>query len=117
MGGYAEFASFIGVARGLSIYKRFASLNAKNLLYLQAELVNLEAELKNIELEDTRSEDEEKELFSCSVFHMKRSYQMFGKDGNHQTKGPMQWLKVLEIRRLLKEYSPYHLPSRVLMSF
>lgn len=104
MSGYDKLASFIGLDRGLSIYKRFASLNAKNILYLQAELVNLEAELKNIALEDIRSENPEKEPFPYSVFHLKRSYQIHEYE-NDQIGHPTQWLKVLEIRQLLKEYS------------
>ena len=107
MDGYDKFASFIAVDRGLSIYRRFASLNAKNILYLQAELVNLEAELSNVALEDIRSEDAEKELFPYSVFHLKRSCQRSRKDENSQSKHQTQWLKVLEIRQLLKEYSLY----------
>ena len=104
MAGYDKFASFIGVDRGLSMYKRFANLNAKNLLYFQAELVNLEAQLKNIELDDIKSEDAEKEPFPYSVFHLKMSYLSPKTDEGGQKK---QWLKVLEIRQLLKEYSLY----------
>lgn len=107
MQGYDKLAFFIGADRGHSIYKRFAKLNAKNLLYFQAELVNLEAQLKSIELADKASEVAEKEPFPYSVFHLKRSYQSPGEDENGQPRHPTQWLKVLEIRHLLKEYSVY----------
>jgi hypothetical protein len=99
MEGYHKLAALMGSDCGLSIYRRFAKLNARNLLYLQAELVNLEAELENIILEDNDSDDDEKKLFSFSLWHLKHSSD--APDGDF----PIQWHKVLEIRRLLKEYS------------
>ncbi|KAF1983082.1 hypothetical protein K402DRAFT_397010 [Aulographum hederae CBS 113979] len=47
--GYPKLAAFIGGANGCAIYKRFASLNARNLLYHQAKLVALEHELNDLE--------------------------------------------------------------------
>ncbi|KAN0066946.1 hypothetical protein V8E54_014870 [Elaphomyces granulatus] len=99
MKGYHKLAALMGSDYGLSIYRRFAKLNARNLLYLQAELVNLEAELENIILEDNDSGDDEKKLFSFSLWHLKHSSD--APDGDL----PIQWQKVLEIRRLLKEYN------------
>jgi len=49
--GYPKLATFISSKDGCSIYKRFASLNARNLLYHQAELVCLEHELNDLEQE------------------------------------------------------------------
>ncbi|KAK4542023.1 hypothetical protein LTR36_007223 [Oleoguttula mirabilis] len=48
--GYPKLASFLGGQEGYAIYRRFASLNARNLLYHQAKLVNLEHELHAMEL-------------------------------------------------------------------
>jgi hypothetical protein len=62
-------------------------------------LVNLEAELKNIVTSDRNSRDAEKEYFPYSVWHLKNSFHVPGKSD------PTQWLKVLEIRQKLKEYS------------
>ena len=97
MDGYDKLAGFMGARRGMSIYRRFSSLGTKNILYLQAELVNLEAQLENIVLRDKNSEDKEERRYLYSVYDLKRS--MGGQSA--------QWLKVLEIRAMLKHYSQY----------
>jgi hypothetical protein len=99
MDGYDKLATLIGENHEAAIFRRFSVLNAKNLLYLQAELVNLEAELKIITQEDKGSGDEEKKHYPYSLWHLKHSLQL--PDRRYHT----QWLKVLEIRQKLKEYS------------
>ncbi|KAH0563000.1 hypothetical protein GP486_002433 [Trichoglossum hirsutum] len=94
--GYDKLAAFVGDNPEMSIYRRFSTLGAKNILYLQAELVNLEAQLEDIIREDKDSGDEKKKNFPYSVWHLK------GLDPNEG--GNAQWLKVLEIRQTLKEY-------------
>ncbi|KAK5126090.1 hypothetical protein LTR85_011445 [Meristemomyces frigidus] len=47
--GYPKLAKFLGGTEGYAIYKRFAALNARNLLYHQAKLTRLEHELNNLE--------------------------------------------------------------------
>jgi hypothetical protein len=95
MDGYDKLADFMGTRQGMSIYRRFSFLGTKNILYLQAELVNLEAQLENIVLRDKNSEDKEKKRYMYSVYDLKRS--MGGQSA--------QWLKMLEIRTVLKQYS------------
>ena len=63
MDGYDKLAAFIAADNGLIICRRFSILNAKNLLYLQAELVNLEAELRDIVAEVKTSGDAAKSRF------------------------------------------------------
>jgi hypothetical protein len=99
MDGYDKLAAFMGDHHEMLILRRFSMLNAKNLLYLQAELVNLEAELKNIVISDRSSRDAEKDCFPYSVWHLKNASQVSGKNDS------TQWLKVLEVRQKLKEYS------------
>ncbi|MCJ1388660.1 hypothetical protein MMC18_001509 [Xylographa bjoerkii] len=50
--GYTDFAQYIASDEELSIYRRFGSLGARNILYLQAELQVLEAELQRLDDED-----------------------------------------------------------------
>lgn len=50
--GFADFAEYIASDSELSLYKGFASLTARNILYLQAELQVLEKELRNLDTED-----------------------------------------------------------------
>ncbi|KAI9647408.1 hypothetical protein NHQ30_003793 [Ciborinia camelliae] len=50
--GFAEFSHFIASDDVLSIYRRFETLNARNNLYLQAELQSLEFKLNRLDEED-----------------------------------------------------------------
>ena len=103
MADYTRLAALIGTHRELAIVKQFASLNAKNILYLQAELVHLEAELKDIEIENKFSGDVERAAFQVSLFDLK--------DSSDSSKD-LQWRKALEVRNKVKEYSRYLFPSR-----
>ena len=49
---YRTFAEFIASDEELLVFRRFDRLNARNLLYLQSELVALEARLKEFDDED-----------------------------------------------------------------
>ena len=98
MADYTRLAALIGTHRELAIVRHFASLNAKNILYLQAELVHLEAELKDIENENKFSGDAERAAFQVSLFDLKES-----SDSNKD----LQWRKVLEVRNKLREYSGF----------
>jgi len=93
--GYPGLAKFIGqdLDQGLGIFKQFAELNARNLLYMQAELLCLEQELDVITYVDERGTDPSTKNFARSVWEMR-------KPPNRP-----QWDKVLEIRRKLKDYS------------
>ena len=93
--GYDRLAAFIAPDKGLSIFRRFARLNVKNLLYFQAEIVNLDDELKDIIEEDKDPSNPERKAFPFSVWHLKDSL-------DQQS---TQWKKFMEIRGLLNEYS------------
>jgi hypothetical protein len=43
--GYPMLAAYMGLTPETNIFRRFSILNARNLLYLQAELTNLEEAL------------------------------------------------------------------------
>ena len=90
---FPVLAEKVGLQPGLSIFRRFGALNAKSLLYLQAELGVLEDQLRTLEQRDAR--DPEKREFQWSPWEM-----MHVEPGEDK-----QWQKVLEIRAKLKEYS------------
>ena len=94
---YASLAELLGNHDGLAIYRRFATLNAQNLLYLQSELITLEDDLKRIVLADSNSQDEQRRSFKSSISALKAA-------PANEAEG-RQWQKVLEIRGKLKEYS------------
>ena len=101
MADYTRLATLIGMHQEMALFRQFATLNAKNLLYMQSELVHLEGELANIALEDECSGDGDKALFRVSLFDLKES---------SGTSKDLQWRKVLEVREKLKAYSMYTTP-------
>ncbi len=101
MADYTRLAALIGTHQEMALFRRFATLNAKNLLYMQSELVHLEGELANIALEDGCSGDGDKALFQVSLFDLKES---------SGTSKDLQWRKVLEVREKLKAYSTFRTP-------
>ncbi|RYP14609.1 hypothetical protein DL765_006280 [Monosporascus sp. GIB2] len=53
--GYPKLAGFMSKAKEHAIFRKFQSLNARNLLYYQSELTDLEAQLQQVDrdLDDT----------------------------------------------------------------
>jgi len=96
--GYPELAKIMGPYSGMGIYRRFAELNARNLLYLQAELLNLEEELDTLTLADRYSPFKANRRYAKSVKKLIQS---------READGSGQWHKILEIRAKLKEYSEW----------
>lgn len=96
MASYNRLAALIGKHQELAMFRRFQTLNAKSLLYMQAELLHLENELKSIELDDESSKDIHRASLHASVFNLKES-----SGGDHQ----LQWNKAIEIRDKLERYS------------
>ena len=94
--GYPRLANHMGASPEIAIFRRFDVLNAKNLLYLQAELVHLEKELSEIEKRDSQSSEGMKSQYARDWFWLSRSEN----DGNDD-----QWQTVLAIRKKLIEYS------------
>ncbi|KAL8742368.1 MAG: hypothetical protein Q9190_005132 [Brigantiaea leucoxantha] len=96
MAGYSRLASLMASHPELRLFKQFATLNLKNLLYMQSELTILENELSDISLEDATSRDSTKAALEFCFFDLKDS----AGSSNGQ-----QWEKVLEIREKLKNYN------------
>lgn len=95
MEGYAKLSSLMSTDPEFAIYRKFAALNSQNLLYYQAELMGLELDLQEIAMEDRCSQDSDKRLFSDNWFELKSA--SAGKN--------LQIQKVMQIRKVLKEYS------------
>jgi len=90
--GYPRLATFMGHEPGAAIYRRFASLNARILLYRQAELVCLEHELDDLE----KSYADQKKL------HYSIRKLLHSRPGTVEEK---VWQKVQEIDNALERYS------------
>jgi hypothetical protein len=95
--GYDKLALFMGRYSKLAIFRQFATLNTKNLLYMQAELVSDEAELEDIVHDDKYSLDAEKQKHHISWTALKEPLA--------NGKPCFQLRKVLEIREKLEKYS------------
>jgi hypothetical protein len=97
MNGYSRTAGLVGTHCEFAIFRRFMVLNAKNLLYMQGELMHLEAELRAVAIEDKESKDQEKAKFEFCIHALK---------GPHESPDTgLQWSKILAIRAKLKDYS------------
>ena len=94
--GFPKLAGFLGLKPEIAIFKRFAKLNAENLLLLQSELMILEHQLNEIVAQDLRSENSEVKYYARSWWNMLRPT----RNGDRN-----QLRKRLEIREKLREYS------------
>ena len=94
--GYGVIASCMSSDRDLCMFRRFGTLNARNLLYMQNELATLEEQLQAL---DTRCN-------STEQWSLPRSWYCLEKDNG-------EFLKlVMKIREKLDAYSKTILPSR-----
>jgi hypothetical protein len=96
MEGYPKLAVLQGSYPQLGIYRRFSTLNARNVLYLQAELVDLEERLDQYTLTDINSEDPTEKKYSRNWYFL--SSPVEGVDNS-------QWHTMLAVREKLREYS------------
>ncbi|KAJ4350371.1 uncharacterized protein N0V89_008992 [Didymosphaeria variabile] len=94
--GYPRLAREMEQAPASTIFRRFSALNARNLLYLQRDLIMLENRLKQVEYRDSIS--------------TKGFRQHYAKDSNnlHYSTAfgdSVQWNLMLQVRERLKEYN------------
>jgi len=93
--GYPEVATLMGNHPELAMVRRFRGLNARNLLYLQAELVQIENDLLKCEKEDANDKvDIRKQNFSKNFAWVLRN-----------KKENKQYTLIQSMREKLKEYS------------
>jgi hypothetical protein len=103
--GYPSVAAFIASSPDLAVFRKFGQLNARNLLYLQTELIVLESELEALDRED---------LANAGEVDWRRSWESVlrgqKEDDNKRRK------LVSEIRVKLKEYSKKSVLLRTYLS-
>jgi hypothetical protein len=103
MAGHTKVARFMAHHGEMGILRRFKDLNFKNLLYLQAELVELEKELEDLSRADNAAIDSPRASYQKHWPLLRESKS----DGSGD-----QWAKVLQIRKTLKQYSTSLLDPR-----
>ena len=101
--GYEKLAAMMGHYPAGAIFKQFGSLNALNLLYYQAELCRLERQLKKFADEDRQSDNRYRKVYFQSQQWLSQG--KISKDEDMSPDDNKQWLIVLRIREVLKEYS------------
>lgn len=96
--GYPKLADAMNLTPEMAIFRRFGELNALNLLYLQAELMDIEQQLKEAQIADHASSNEHKSLYSKNWWYLSASAQ----DGDDEQ------LRLAEVaREKLEKYSEY----------
>ena len=101
MGGYPELASLMGKHPEYAIFRRYAVLNAQNLLYFQAELKELEEKLRSYAQADDNSSHPLRTKYSRDWYILNDSISPMAADGEDSR----QWETFLKIRSKLQEYS------------
>ncbi len=98
--GYPSLAAFIAsdCDKSIAIYRRFDRLAARNLLYLQSELVELEARQDALDAEDLRGTLEDKK----SARDWQTLRRRAAEPGNTREKERVEVLE--EIRKKMKKY-------------
>ena len=104
--GFSDFSHFIASDYSLSIYRKFAVLGARNLLYLQGELQLLEIQLAELDDADKKiigfSQDLDQAL---EVEKAARSWEDMDRLANEGDEEKRKKLKVIyKIRKVMKEY-------------
>jgi hypothetical protein len=93
--GYPKLAGQMGILPESAMFRTFAALNARNLLYLQAELVALENALLQCEIDDAK--DEKRCQYALDWFWLHQS------QWDEETS--KQYNLIHQIKEKLKEYS------------
>jgi hypothetical protein len=92
--GYPQVADFMREYPTLAMVRRFRGLNARNLLYLQAELVLIEKRLLELEKADAKND---------ATKQYARDYRWLMPSVGEE--GGEQWQLIQKMREKLKEYS------------
>ena len=106
------YASHIVRDTSLSVYRKFAVLNTRNILYLQSELADLEQQLQRLDAKaDSADTDNDIWAIPRSWRRMRDAGISFQESKDvgpnvHESVDPRDsWNLMLKIRRVLKEYS------------
>jgi len=112
--GYVDFSHFIASDYSLSIYRKFAVLGARNLLYLQAELQLLERQLGDLDKADKKtiaeSNDATEQIETEKAARSWDDLKLQANAGNNKQIGKLRM--IYRIRKLMKEYGRYELCTR-----
>ncbi|KAL9109279.1 MAG: hypothetical protein Q9227_006034 [Pyrenula ochraceoflavens] len=96
--GYSVLSFLMGAYPEVAIFRRFGSMNARNILYLQAELTSLEKQLSDAEKADLESDHPDRSIYS-------RDWRTLAESIEAPEDDSLQWRIFLKIREKLHEYN------------
>ncbi|KAF2145776.1 uncharacterized protein K452DRAFT_315943 [Aplosporella prunicola CBS 121167] len=104
--GFTDFAEFLGSSRDLALYRRFDVLAARNLLYVQGELLAIEASLREYDERDKKIVFKGNGISpeAMNVLEAAKDWQSFSRHSQTDPAQEQKMKKVLELRQVLKEY-------------
>lgn len=102
--GYPMLAGRMSVLPETAMFRRFGALNARNLLYLQNDLICLEEQLIAWERHDNMSSVGKKKDYAVNAYWLNSSFRK-QEDGSLRDGDTKQRDLVLRIRQTLNEYS------------
>jgi hypothetical protein len=94
--GYPRLAERIAVKPETGIYRRFDALNARHILYLQAELILMEKELRELEVRDNNSKGGNRSRYAMD-------YKSMLEEPSSEDRLQLELLK--KIQKKLRQYS------------
>ncbi|PVH70378.1 hypothetical protein DL98DRAFT_540902 [Cadophora sp. DSE1049] len=104
--GFADFSQYVASDLSLSIYRKFSTLGARNLLYLQTELQLLELELNELDREEkttiAESNDDDEKIDTEIAARSWELMLAHAEDGDEKQMRKLQ--KIHKIRKVMKEY-------------
>ena len=103
MAAYDKVAELFADDPSLAMVRRFGELNALNLLYLLAELVELERDLKRFTKEDQLNSDTERREYRHSWY----AFSTHQVDSSAKDENCRQWRTMIKIRHALRLYSMF----------
>ncbi len=102
--GYGRLASKLALDNDLCIFRHFAELSIRNILYLQSELQELESKLQQLDAEANGNTNEPSKWSKPRSYHYASRTKGTALDGDDA-----YWNTVLRIRVVLKRYSMFFL--------
>jgi hypothetical protein len=108
MGTYSKLSAFMARYPEIAIFRTFADLNVKNILYYEAELAHLERELQEVEKRDAACGTSPRQNYGTRWIKMQAGLEWpeICQEPRQNTQGDeRQWRMIVQIRKVLEKYS------------
>ena len=104
LNGFPELSKYIGSSSEFAIFRKFETLSARSLLYLQSQLLDIETQLKRYDCKD-REAIKAFAANAADVVSAAKDWRSFERCSQAPDSCQMEKMKlVFKMRRVLKEY-------------